>query len=1187
MFIEEVILDGFKSYATRTVVGPFDTQFNAITGQNGTGKSNILDSICFVLGITSMAKVRVNSLTDLVFKSGQAGITKASVTLVLNNEDKSPGRSPIGYESFSRIEVCRQIVIGGRNRYMINGANAQLQQVQNLFHSVQLNVNNPHFLIMQGSISKVINMKPPEILGMIEEAAGTKMYENKRAEAVRTLERKQGRLAEIDRLLNEEVRPNLAKLSQERCEFEKWSALAAEVTRQERFVIGWDFNRLTFLLSPNLFKECENRILSLTEETEEIDTEISQTENTLAQKSARNDSLSSLESSASENSKKLATLEAQLKSKQQGLSKAVHAVGKGKAKDVRISLEIEEKELELNSFSADFSRSQLEINSILSALERAAGGAFSAQDTEAARELSLLNLEIDEAGGSFEAQKVKVRGLEAAVAQSSQIFKNSAKEMENLNRDKLSLERQVSECMSRSESAGFDENKAAEITSRLRETERRKREVESRREDTEAELRARLDFFYEPHPSIDQRAVRGAVGRSFSMKPEFSSFLPAVETVAGGRLLNVIVENDKTASALLKFGRARRRVTFLPLNRVQGKLLSSRQVEVAASIARSMGGIAVPALETIDFATAITPVMQYIFGSTFLCSTSEIAEKVCFADSVRARTVTPDGDSFDPMGSLSGGQVAGRVAGKMLSTVQASRDLSHELDRLSEEEGSLAAQFTKYQNMRKKADERNSELRALQSELAAVNKRLDDLLSRASDGTSEDSAKELLQSGMKRLSDLKAKLHELHQKRKDLQETVDAEGGGSIETQEKRRKKEVEKMGTRKKDLDGIVRKQEAELRKAEGELAQLKEELLETKNNIPTLESAVKDLEAQVIESEKMTASQRVQSIKASEALNVAKKAEENASNEQAALAKKINDLKTKKMELEHELTKAKDKISSLQTKQREARKTRDILQKANPWLESDTSDYSRVTEHGIEVARTNLASNKEEESILSKRVNKKVVGLHEKAERESSELLSKRSKVDSHRQRLETTIDEIDDQKSRSLAKTCQQVNFTFSSIFRSLLPNVNAKLEPPEGMTALEGLELRVAFGGVWKDSLTELSGGQKALLSLSLILALLRFKPAPFYILDEVDAALDISHTTNIGHMIKTHFPDSQFIIVSLKEGMFNNANVLFRTRFQDGTSMVGRSVMTGASIASNDLPKSNSESLTARKRKAIY
>ena len=99
-------------------------------------------------------------------------------------------------------------------------------------------------------------------------------------------------------------------------------------------------------------------------------------------------------------------------------------------------------------------------------------------------------------------------------------------------------------------------------------------------------------------------------------------------------------------------------------------------------------------------------------------------------------------------------------------------------------------------------------------------------------------------------------------------------------------------------------------------------------------------------------------------------------------------------------------------------------------------------------------------------------------------------------------------------------------FGSIFSTLLPGTSAKLDPPEDGDYMDGLEVKVAFGGVWKQSLSELSGGQRSLLALSLVLALLLFKPAPLYILDEVDAALDLSHTQNIGRMIKAHFPHSQ-------------------------------------------------------------
>lgn len=157
----------------------------------------------------------------------------------------------------------------------------------------------------------------------------------------------------------------------------------------------------------------------------------------------------------------------------------------------------------------------------------------------------------------------------------------------------------------------------------------------------------------------------------------------------------------------------------------------------------------------------------------------------------------------------------------------------------------------------------------------------------------------------------------------------------------------------------------------------------------------------------------------------------------------------------------------------------------------------------------------------------------------------------------KINEVIDELELKKRIYLQKASDQVNEKFGKIFSTILPDAKACLKQvnPDDITA--GLEFRVAFNGSWRENLDELSGGQRSLVALSLVLAMLLFNPAPLYILDEVDAALDISHTQNIGKMLKEHFKQSQFIVVSLKDGMFNNANVLFRTRFVDGCSLVTR------------------------------
>ncbi|ETO26745.1 chromosomal protein,like chromosomal protein xcap-e [Reticulomyxa filosa] len=296
MWIKQIVMDGFKSYATRTVIPGWDPHFNAITGLNGSGKSNILDAICFVLGIQTLSQVRVQNLQQLVYKEGQARVTKASVSLIFDNTNKE--QSPIGYEEYSEITghlysmikkrhmdlfkfvfrvtiylfcfcfsffisglvlsflhqkqnektltqqkktVTRQVVIGGHNKYMINGQTATYGRVKDLFHSVQLDVNNPHFLIMQGRITKVLNMKPVEILGMIQEAAGTKMYEVKKADALKTMEKKQVKVDEINNILETEITPQLEKLRHEKSHYIKWTENNSEIERLDRLIIAHKF----------------------------------------------------------------------------------------------------------------------------------------------------------------------------------------------------------------------------------------------------------------------------------------------------------------------------------------------------------------------------------------------------------------------------------------------------------------------------------------------------------------------------------------------------------------------------------------------------------------------------------------------------------------------------------------------------------------------------------------------------------------------------------------------------------------------------------------------------------------------------------------------------------------------------------------------------------------------------------
>lgn len=235
--------------------------------------------------------------------------------------------------------------------------------------------------------------------------------------------------------------------------------------------------------------------------------------------------------------------------------------------------------------------------------------------------------------------------------------------------------------------------------------------------------------------------------------------------------------------------------------------------------------------------------------------------------------------------------------------------------------------------------------------------------------------------------------------------------------------------------------------------------------------------------------------------------------------------------------------------------------MESEHEWISNEKDSFGRSNTpydfHNINVAesKSSLKNLTERFQGMKKKINPKVMNMIDSVEKKEASLKNMMKTVVRDKRKIEETIVSLDEYKKEALRKTWTKVNADFGQIFADLLPGSFAKLDPPENKSISDGLEVKVSLGKVWKQSLTELSGGQRSLIALSLILALLQFKPAPMYILDEVDAALDLSHTQNIGRLIKTRFKGSQFIVVSLKDGMFQNANRIFRTRFQEGTSVV--------------------------------
>lgn len=194
-------------------------------------------------------------------------MTKATVTINFDNTYNN--QCPIGYENCREISVARQIVVGGKGKYLINGKNAQYKQIQDLFCSVQLNVNNPNFLIMQGRITKVLNMKPPEILSMIEEAAGTSMYETKREKSMTLIQKKDAKLDELNALIKDDIQPKLDKLRKDQQQYVEYQKVCRDVEYLTRIHISYRY--LQFCKN---VENCETTIQNLCGEIEQNKTVI-------------------------------------------------------------------------------------------------------------------------------------------------------------------------------------------------------------------------------------------------------------------------------------------------------------------------------------------------------------------------------------------------------------------------------------------------------------------------------------------------------------------------------------------------------------------------------------------------------------------------------------------------------------------------------------------------------------------------------------------------------------------------------------------------------------------------------------------------------------------------------------------------------------------------------------------------
>ena len=1017
-------------------------------------------------------------------------------------------------------------------------------------------------------------MKPPEILAMIEEAAGTRMYEAKKQQAEKTIEKKDAKLKEINDILAEEINPTLTKLKEERSAYLEFQKIQRELEHLTKFWLAYKFvcaeeassktkEELESLKTKleeiqNMIKEGEEEIIEIDiaiKELErardnEIGGQVAEKEQVLREKekleAKATSGLKTLKDNVKQEDKKKKQIEKSLADDQKTLTNKEKALGGMQNMFDKLREEDEKCKAELEAAQAKFQAVSLgeEIT------EDGGSATLQEQIMRAKKEISTAETEIKSADTKIKHNQDQLKKKQIEMKKTEAEYKRDSGSLSK-------YEKEVSDIEARLGKIQYEEGQYERLENNQRQLRHEVNALKSQLDHVDGRYPALRFQYRDPVQGFDHRQVRGVAAKLFRVCDEM--FCSGLQSVAGGKLYNVVVNTEVVSKQLLSNNGQflQRRATMIPLNKITGRRMDQRLLDAAKRVG-GRDNVWYP-MDLIEYDQDLEPAMAFIFGNALLCRDLDTANKVAYDKNVQRTCFTLDGDKVSPGGDMSGGAPprGNDILRDLFGVHQQEMDMREKQQQLREIEQQLrqiSGVAEQYKTLSEQFEIKSTELdlirgrlqQTVHHQLAEEVKQLEADVTNVKEGVEQ--AKETVKDRNKKLKDLEYKVkHAKELKEKELK---------AAEEQVKKCKKAAEASKSKwsaKEHEEGSLKLELDELKKS---ITSAEEQLVAVAETVGNWEKQI-DEQKEEVQNAVQDVTDAKNALKEQKDLLAAQNQEIKSKNDRKEkINKDIVDKGLETQQLNHSITKSVDEVKDAH------RKVKQLLEE-NEWINEDRKYFGQANtqydfkatdpaEAGRRIAK--LEGTKEK---LQKTVNMRAMNLLGKAEEQYNDLLKKKKIVENDKSKIMAVIAELDQKKRQALRQAWDQVNKDFGSIYSSLLPGATSKLEPPQGQDVLDGLEVKVAFGGVWKESLSELSGGQRSLVALSLILSLLLFKPAPLYILDEVDAALDLSHTQNIGQMLKNHFKHSQFIVVSLKDGMFNNANVLFRTKFVDGMSTVSR------------------------------
>ena len=1168
MYLKSLEIQGFKSFPDKTVL-TFGPGITGVVGPNGSGKSNIADAVRWVLGEQSTKSLRGSKMEDVIFSGTGArkAVGFAEVTLRLDNEDgllQNPEKE---------VSVTRRYYRSGESQYLINGKAARLKDVNELFMDTGLG-RDGYSMVSQGKIEDMVAAKSDNRREMFEEAAGISHYRYRRIDALRRLDQTEENLVRIRDIVGE-LKSRVGPLERQSVKAQEFLRLSAE--RRETEIGLW---LRTLDTSAQRLREQSNRLdvaraqydetgAALGRLGEEIESAADEIRGVNLKLEALRGDVTALEDEASGLDAEAAVLLTGIEHNGETAARidrdvALQQGADEKTDEDKAALLAEIEALDLRVCEAQ--KHVEELTSSLAALKSRdeafseASGEKSALLAEVTAKISRAQVEKGAAASYVEEIRNRLTGVNEALEKRNA---SGAELRERLTRE----EARVKELQ---ETISSHMNVRAGVEMKLKSAEAK---LEDRRAEHEnlrlslLSLQSRLKFLRDTEKNMEgyggavkavlresaHGVLPGVRGTVFQLIGVDAQYATAIETALGGAVQDVVTETDAQAKKAIHFLKNTNagRATFLPLSAVKGKRLDEPDLD-------DCFGFVGLACDLISYDPEYEGIMTSLLGRTAVCEDLDVGTKIARDHKYRFKIVTLDGQVIHTGGSMTGGS---KINSAGFFTRRA------EAERLEKEEGELERRLSL------KSDEVKSAVEALSGHRAASDGVAADLQRAVEEKQNADAALSVTRS---LLSENDRALEELQNEKTQAEGRIEHFTGlisvadaalADLRTQAEALSGELDLLSGGRDDLLSSRERLNGEM----GDANVLLVSLLSEKQNKTLLIADAEKRREEILRRISELEAEKADLMKKTDAL----RAERAAVLEKAeAVRKKIGDLR----ETDKRLLASREAAEkrSVEARNEEKRRVEDReklsaevvrLEERKTYLEHELEDterklfeeYNLTRRQALELmeptenvgeARSRLSDLKAAIKALGS-VNVAAIDEYKEVSARYDFLSSQLDDVEKSKRELLKMIEELTSKMAELFLDRFNAINAHFRTTFNELFGGGEASLVLDDEKDILEcGISIKAQPPGKNVKNLSLLSGGEKGLTAVALLFAILKVRPAPFCIFDEVEAALDDVNVVRYAQYVRMMTENTQFILITHRRGTMEEADILYGVTMQE-------------------------------------